>query len=74
MSTISRVVVYHKDANGKTLTHFPTAEQFLVTNAGTYDAIKAVLSNNGKLRGASFEVHSIANADRDWAVPGNALS
>jgi len=68
-----RVVLYHKDASGNTLKHFPTAEQFIISAAGTdYSSIKTVLNNNGKLRGTSFEVHSSVLSDRDQ-IPAGVL-
>lgn len=69
-----RVVVSHIDSSGKVLTSFGT-EQFIV-NAATVDhaGIKTVLSNNSKLRGATLQVHSYANLDKEHQVSANALS
>lgn len=74
MSTNIRVVVSHNDASGKNMSHFGT-EQYLLTVA-TVDAagISAVLSNNSKLRGSSFVIHSYANLDKQHIVTANLLT
>lgn len=73
-----RVVGHFEDANGKTLKHFGSGLQFLVTVAlvqtgGDYrpdaSAIKTVLANHSKVPGgATFVIDNVANLDKEANV------
>ncbi len=74
MSTSIRVEVSHVDSNGKHMLTFGV-EQLMMTVA-TVDAagIRTVLSNNTRLRGSSFVVHSYANLDKEHIIAANLLT
>lgn len=69
-----RVVGHFEDSNGKTLKHFGSGIQFLVTASMTGSgelrpdatSIKTVLANHSKVPGgATFVIDGVANLDKE---------